>query len=96
MPLSLFDSFHIKTLHTQQSYSLSTPFDSPYFFSQNLHAIRRVLYSFDRLIAVDWDEYTREILDNVFLEEIEKENGSSIPHFAKVTFYQSLKGDFFI
>lgn len=55
------------------------PFDSPYFFLQNQQAIQRVLYGFDRYIAVDWDEQTREILDMIFLEHIEKKTGSNVP-----------------
>lgn len=55
------------------------PFDSPYFFLQNHHAIQRVLYGFDRFIAIDWDHQTREILDMILLEEIEKKTGSKVP-----------------
>ncbi|PEF41607.1 hypothetical protein CON84_00565 [Bacillus sp. AFS094228] len=55
------------------------PFDSPYFFLQNHQAIQGVLYGFDRFIAIDWDHQTRDILDKVFLEEIEKKTGSKVP-----------------
>ncbi|MFZ3577886.1 hypothetical protein [Virgibacillus sp. DJP39] len=55
------------------------PFDSPYFFMQNHHSIQRVLYGFDRFIAIDWDEENREVLDTVFMEEIEKKTGSKVP-----------------
>ncbi|MEZ0481164.1 hypothetical protein [Planococcus sp. SSTMD024] len=55
------------------------PFDSPYFFTQNTQPIFRVLYGFDRYIAIDWDEYDREIIDGVLIEEIEKSNGAKIP-----------------
>ncbi|MCY8042151.1 hypothetical protein MOB71_08255 [Bacillus spizizenii] len=54
------------------------PFDSPYFFMQNHQAIRRVLYGFDRYIAVDINEKEREVIDAVFLDEIDKGN-SKIP-----------------
>lgn len=55
------------------------PFDSPYFFAQNHQAINRVLYGFDRYVAIDWDDENREVLDAIYLEEIEKETGSSVP-----------------
>lgn len=55
------------------------PFDSPYFFIQNHQPIIRVLYGFDRFIAIDWDEYNRELFDSIFIEEIDKSNGSKVP-----------------
>ncbi|PJO45140.1 hypothetical protein [Lysinibacillus xylanilyticus] len=55
------------------------PFDSPYFFMQNHQAINRVLYGFDRYIAIDWNDENREILDAIFLEEIEKNQKSNVP-----------------
>lgn len=55
------------------------PFDSPYFFYQNLEPIIKVLYGFDRYIAVDWDEYNRDIFDSVFIDEIDKNNGAKVP-----------------
>ncbi len=54
------------------------PFDSPYFFTQSHQAIRRVLYGFDRYIAVDIDENEREIIDAVLMDEIQK-GSSEIP-----------------
>ncbi|WP_342497857.1 hypothetical protein [Bacillus sp. FSL L8-0654] len=54
------------------------PFDSPYFFIQGHQAIRRVLYGFDRYIAVDIDDNKREIIDTVLMDEIQKKN-SKIP-----------------
>lgn len=55
------------------------PFDSPYFFLQNHQPIIRVLYGFDRYIAVDWDEHTRDLLDSVFIDNVQKNNGSTVP-----------------
>jgi hypothetical protein len=55
------------------------PFDSPYFFIQNHQPIIRVLYGFDRFIAIDWDGYNRDLFDSVFIEEIDKSNGSKVP-----------------
>lgn len=57
------------------------PFDSPYTSDQRLQAIHRVLYGFDRHIAIDWDDQNRDILDTVYMEEIEKnaDTGSKVP-----------------
>jgi hypothetical protein len=55
------------------------PFDSPYFFLQNHQPIQRVLYGFDRFIAIDWNNQNREVLDSIFMEEIEKKSGSKVP-----------------
>jgi len=55
------------------------PFDSPYFFLQNHHPIQRVLYGFDRFIAIDWDHQNRDILDMIYMEEIEKKTGAKVP-----------------
>lgn len=56
-----------------------TPFDSPYTNEQRMQAIHRVLYGFDRYIAVDWDAENRDILDAVYMEEIDKKNGAKVP-----------------
>lgn len=55
------------------------PFDSPYFFLQNHQPIQRVLYGFDRFIAIDWNDQNSEILDAIFMEEIDKKTGSKVP-----------------
>lgn len=56
-----------------------SPFDQPFFFAQNHQAIQRVLYGFDRYIAIDWDDTNRELFDAVFMENIVKNNGSKVP-----------------
>lgn len=55
------------------------PFDSPYFFMQNQQPIQRVLFGFDRYIAIDWDDEKRDILDAIYMENIEKKTGSKVP-----------------
>ncbi|NRQ56051.1 hypothetical protein [Brevibacillus sp. HD1.4A] len=55
------------------------PFEQPFFYVQSQHAIRRVLYGYDRVLAIDWDEHTREVFGDVYLEQIDKGNGSTIP-----------------
>lgn len=78
---SKYTSSYNKLNHVQDKpYVIAiAPFDSPYFFMQSHHPIQRVLYGFDRYIAIDWDEQNREILDEVLIEEIEKTSGAKVP-----------------
>lgn len=56
------------------------PFEQPYFFMQNLQAIRRVLYGYDIPIFKDFPEGNyRIIYGHRFIEYIEKPNGAKIP-----------------
>lgn len=89
--IRLANSFVGKAKHWEKSYSklpyvqgkpfilAIAPFDSPYFYAQNLQAIDRVLYGFDKYITTNIDEHNREIIDTVYIESIKKENGKSIP-----------------
>jgi hypothetical protein len=74
------ESYHKLPHVKEKPYVIAiAPFDSPYFFLQNHHPIQRVLYGFDRFIAIDWDNNNREILDMVFMKEIEKDTGAKVP-----------------
>jgi len=55
------------------------PFDSPLTNQQRMQAIHRVLYGLDRYITIDWDEENRDILDEIYMESIDKTNGSQVP-----------------
>lgn len=56
-----------------------TPFDAPFTNQQRTQAIHRVLYGFDKYIAVDWNDEERDILGAVYMESIDKGNGSTVP-----------------
>ncbi|GIN38474.1 hypothetical protein [Heyndrickxia oleronia] len=89
--IRLANSFISKSRYYQSSYSkldytkdlpyviAIAPFDSPYFFVQNHQAIRRVLYGFDRFVAIDWNENERDIIEEITMESIEKKKDIEIP-----------------
>ncbi|MDA2779787.1 hypothetical protein PDR89_09970 [Bacillus cereus group sp. Bc002] len=89
--LRIANSFIGKSRHYKKSYDklnhvqgkpfvlAIAPFDSPYTNEQRMQAIHRVLYGFDRHIAIDWDEYNRDILGTIYMNEIDKTKDAKVP-----------------
>jgi len=74
------DSYAILPHATGKPFVLAVaPFEQPFFYTQNQHAIRRVLYSYDKPIYEDFPERnTRVVYGHEYIEYILKPNGAPI------------------